>query len=277
MTRKYFTMLIVSLVLSVAIINCFYSSQKRSASNVYLHIFPERFRSFIAGYLWERADRLMHEGPIITNQKFSAGSYAGNTDIVPLLKMVIALCPEQTVPYRLLATNYAYHLNMGNEALNLLDEAKKNCAENQNYHEIFSTEALIRLYLGRNSEDKRQNLEKVISLFDEAILKYKKDTQFPDPAYTLENYTDVKNSLQNRLNNLDVFLKSEVKPSDDSLLLNEEYYGNQAEYSSHFAEKQHEYTLNRENLLSFLFKLVIKAGLVTGLMLISCFSRLKSF
>ena len=114
-------------------------------------------------------------------------------------------------------------------------------------------------------------------MFDEAILKYKKDTQFPDPAYTLENYTDVKNSLQNRLNNLDLFLKSEVKPSDDSLLLNEEYYGNQAEYSSHFAEKQHEYTLNRENLLSFLFKLVIKAGFVTGLMLISCFSRLKSF
>ncbi len=236
-----------------------------SSKSSFIQILPERFRSFVAACLWEKADHLMHEGPVLEKQNFQAGAYAGNTDIVPLLKMIISLCPDQTAPYRLLATNYAYHLGMRAEALNLLETAKINCSNSVNCHEIYASEAFIRLFTKTENENNRQLLEKVISLLDEAILKFKPDSQFPDPAFTLENYIDVKSSLQAKLDNPEILSKqASIKTDVDE--------NNTIDIEDGEAHHSH---LKEENLLQLLIVLVIKAGFITGLGIIFYSSRFR--
>ena len=173
-----------------------------------LQILPERLRSFVAAYLWEKADHLMHHGPVVDAQKFTAGAYGGNTDIVPLLKMVIALCPDQVAPYRLLATNYAYHLGMRSEAFALLDKAKKDCAKSVNYHELFAAEAFIRIFSQNSREEQKEQLDKALALINEAISCYQPDEKLPDPAFKLENYYIVKSRLHWELHEPEKALES---------------------------------------------------------------------
>lgn len=277
MSKRFYGVLVAFWLICVVITHsAYFNCAKQSADFGFSQLLPERFRSFLAACLWERADRLMHEGPVFEGQNFIPGSYAGNTDIVPLLKLVISLCPDQTASYRLLAANYAYHLGMSDEALALLDSAKINCADSRNCHEIYASEALIRLFLLRRKGN--QDLKTIISLFDEAIEKYKYDEQFPDSVFTLENYLSVKSSLQLKLDSFDNEKESQkdfeldlIRKSPDDLLktsLNRE----QDEYSDHEEHDNHddhgEHGFNKENLLSILIKLVLKAGLVAGLSII---------
>ena len=126
-----------------------------------LQILPERLRAFIAARFWEKADHLMHKGPSVSGQSFAAGSYAGNTDIIPYLKSVIALCPEETAPYRLLASNYAYHLGMRSDALSLLEDAFYNCENSKYLHELYASAAFIHLFSQSNdSSNRKTELEK---------------------------------------------------------------------------------------------------------------------
>lgn len=158
-----------------------------------LQILPERLRAFIAARFWEKADHLMHKGPVISRQSFVAGSYAGNTDIIPYLKCVIALCPEETAPYRLLASNYAYHLGMREDALSLLEDAFYNCENSKYLHELYASAAFIYLFAQSNtSENRKTDLEKAVVYIDKAISKYIKTGDFPDPVFKLENYYIVK-------------------------------------------------------------------------------------
>ncbi len=158
-----------------------------------LQILPERLRAFIAARFWEKADHLMHKGPVVAKQSFVAGSYAGNTDIIPYLKFVIALCPEETAPYRLLASNYAYHLGMREDALSLLEDAFYNCENSKYLHELYASKAFIYLFAQSNSsENRKKELEKAAIYIDKAISKYRKTGDFPDPVFKLENYYIVK-------------------------------------------------------------------------------------
>ena len=159
-----------------------------------LQILPERLRAFIAARLWEKADHLMHKGPVVTGQTFAAGSYAGNTDIIPYLKMVIALCPEETAPYRLLASNYAYHLGMKKEALELLERAFSNCVKSKHLHELYASAAFIHLFTleSIDSKNRKKDLEKAEKYINMAISSYNDSTNLPDPVFKLNNYYIVK-------------------------------------------------------------------------------------
>ncbi len=151
-------------------------------------IIPERLRSLIAAGLWERADHLMHKGPVFAKQQFYAGSYAGNTDIVPLLKMVIALCPAETAPYRLLASNYAFHLNMKEEALKLIDKALKTNEINKRTHELYASKAFILLFSNQNKKNNKEYLQNAAQNLKQAINTYSEDDELSDPAFKRENY-----------------------------------------------------------------------------------------
>ena len=158
-----------------------------------LQILPERLRGFIAARLWEKADHLMHKGPVVSGQTFAAGSYAGNTDIIPYLKSVIALCPEETAPYRLLASNYAYHLGMRKVALALLEDALYNCERSEHLHELFASVAFIHLFAQSEVSDNRKaDLKQASVYLNKAIEKFTKSGNFPDPVFKLENYYIVK-------------------------------------------------------------------------------------
>ena len=159
-----------------------------------LQILPERLRGFIAARLWEKADHLMHKGPVVSGQEFVAGSYAGNTDIIPYLKMVIALCPEETAPYRLLASNYANHLGMKTEALELLERAFSNCVKSKHLHELYASAAFIHLFTmeSKDSDNHKKDLEKAEKYIDMAIAAYDNSANLPDPVLKLNNYYIVK-------------------------------------------------------------------------------------
>jgi hypothetical protein len=89
-----------------------------------IRLIPERLRSFVAARLWEQADRYMHTGPSrLEGQNFIAGSYAGNTDLLPLLHAVTALVPHELPPWQLLAANLGLHLSRKDEAIRILQHA----------------------------------------------------------------------------------------------------------------------------------------------------------
>ena len=159
-----------------------------------IRIIPERLRAFLAARLWEKADHTMHKGPVVSGQKFMAGSYAGNTDIIPYLEMVILLCPEETAPYRLLAGNYAYHLGMKNKAVEILEKAFLNCKESVFLHELYASASFIHLFNSDSAEsDKRKkDLETAKIYIDRAIDNYKDSDRLPDPVFKKENYYTVK-------------------------------------------------------------------------------------
>ena len=189
--HKNIALSLIFLILSWAFLHLFISNYSNSSGNSKLiYIIPERLRSFIAARLWEKADHLMHQGPVISKQSFVAGSYAGNTDLIPYLKMVIMLCPEEVAPYRLLASNYAYHLGMKSEALSLIEQAISNCSESQFLHELYASSAFIHLFSIK--EDKEDNKNKELELageyIEKAISSYKKSDYLSDPIFTLENY-----------------------------------------------------------------------------------------
>lgn len=270
MKKKYLWLIIALLVAGIGSIHLLHIRINKPSgfSSCFLFL-PERFRSFVAACLWEKADHLMHEGPIVGKQNFQAGSYAGNTDIIPLLKMIISICPEQTAPYRLLATNYAYHLGMYDEALVLLEKAKINCSNNKNCHEIYASEAFIRLFSKNDEKNHKKLLEKVISLLDEAILKYKPDEQYPDPAFTLENYLEVRASLQAKLENHELADNNKHPVADN--------VNDNADIASMIPQgNEHHSDLKEESLLQLLIVLAIKAGLITGLGIILYFRCSKS-
>ena len=174
----------------------FYAKNPLKANSGYsiVQILPERLRSFIAAILWEKADHLMHEGPVVAGQKFFAGSYAGNTDIIPYIKMVITLCPKEVAPYRLLASNYAYHLGMKNEALNLIKEAISNCQQTPFLHELYASVAFIHLFSFKSKFTgyEKADLEPAEIYINKAIENYKQSDYLQDPVFKIENYYVVK-------------------------------------------------------------------------------------
>lgn len=197
MSSKRLIILSILFLLLSLIFHCFLPNQrfKKSYKRSFdaLQILPERLRAFIAARFWEKADHLMHKGPAVAGQSFAAGSYAGNTDIIPYLKFVIALCPEETASYRLLASNYAYHLGMRSDALSLLEDSFYNCENSKYLHELYASAALIHLFSQINDSSNRKNdLEKASIYIDKAIAKFVKTGEFPDPVFKLENYYVIK-------------------------------------------------------------------------------------
>lgn len=193
----------------------FYSKNpvKTEFKNSIIQILPERLRSFLAAILWEKADHLMHKGPIVAGQKFFAGSYAGNTDIIPYIKMVITLCPKEAAPYRLLASNYAYHLGMKEEALTLIKEAISNCSQAPFLHELYASTAFIHLFSFKSKFTgyEKTDLESAEKYINKAIETYKKSDYLEDPVFKIENYYVVKARILWELNKPEQALDSWIK------------------------------------------------------------------
>lgn len=175
-----------------------------------IQLVPERLRSFMAARLWERAEHLMHLGPVLSKQKFFAGSYGGNTDIIPLLKMVIILCPTETAGYKLLAGNYANHLDMKEEALKLFDRAIVNCSKSGQLHELYASKALVYLS-SRGSNKRKEELKKANFALDKAIESFMPDKTYADPVFNIENYYVIKSRIFWELDEADQALETWYK------------------------------------------------------------------
>ncbi len=149
---------------------------------------PERLRSFVAACFWAKADELMHRGPFPgSRQSFQPGSYYGNSDIVPLLNVVIALVPEEPAPYQLLSRLLA-SLGYANEGLRVLQLGILNNRRHPAEHELYAAAAFLKLFSDRKPEitdliSASRYLDRASGLYSAGAVKYSSD-----PAFRAESY-----------------------------------------------------------------------------------------
>jgi len=148
---------------------------------------PERLRSFVAARFWARADELMHRGPFPgSSQQFVAGSLNGNSDIVPLLHMVIAIMPEELAPYQLLSRCLAGMQADGRESLLVLQQGIINNPEHPALHELYAAAAWLVIFSGGGRPamiSASRYLEKAAGLYSQEAIKLSSDPAFNAVAY----------------------------------------------------------------------------------------------
>ncbi len=314
-SRKLFAFAILSFILAWFSLHFSLTNThlNKETNSKIIYILPERLRSFIAARLWEKADRRMHLGPVVPGQNFLAGSYAGNTDIIPYLKMVIALCPEEVAPYRLLASNYAYHLKMEDEAINIYKDAISNCSKTPFLHEIYASLAFIHLFsLKRQNPDfNKKELILANECIDKAIESYQENKDKQDLVFKKDNYYTIKARILWELEQPDQALQSwqmsgiNLENSQDKLallLLKYKETGvyvkfdfsnigldkNKSDNHHHHHESEHNHNDdhsinnnhiidNQKSLLQAFLITMLKAGLIAGITILLYFLCSKSF
>jgi hypothetical protein len=133
---------------------------------------PERLRGFVAARLWEQADRYMHAGPSSrVPENFVAGSYAGNTDLLPILQLVTELVPEELSPWMLLAENLGRHVGKKDEAVRLLQNAIRLNRKNPDVHQLYASIGRLKIFAGK---PERKDKDSALKYMQTAISLYEK-------------------------------------------------------------------------------------------------------
>ena len=149
---------------------------------------PERLRSFVAAWVWAKADAMMHRGPFPgSGQRFQAGSYFGNPDMVPLLNIVIAIMPEELAPYQLLSRCLS-SLGAEDASLRILQEGIVNNRQHAAVHELYASVAFLKLFSGARPTTASlraagRYLERAIACYNAGAIQLSSD-----PAFKAENY-----------------------------------------------------------------------------------------
>lgn len=192
---RRFAALVTFLLLTIAFA-CNWSIQCRTGQlaaeltgqSVVQQFIPERLRSLVAANFWARAEILMHSGPLPSLAKtFQAGSYAGNSDIIPLLQMVIALMPEELPPYQLLSSNLARHMGQPAEGLRVIQRGIMNNEGHPGLHELYAAAAFLKLFAGRPDDDTRKSALKYLTRAGQTWSEASEEFS-SDPAFKPQNY-----------------------------------------------------------------------------------------
>lgn len=179
------------IVICFAPLMFFFKLEAYFNSHMSLDIKFERIRSVIASELWNRADTLMHRGSINPEtQRFQAGSYVGNTDLIPLLKAITYLKPNEAFVYRMLAQSMVYADGDVNKAekelhrgIDNISYSEKNTI-NKEKHKLYASIALLKMFYGD-----KYYYKYAISYLESAIKYYRPDdNEEPDNIFTLRNY-----------------------------------------------------------------------------------------
>ncbi|MBF0407829.1 MAG: hypothetical protein HQM10_10770 [Candidatus Riflebacteria bacterium] len=141
---------------------------------------PISFRRFVAGYLWMRADEYMHFGPTRKLARdflagFTAGSYAGNTDIIPLIQLALMFDPQFIDGYEILAMNLCMYLNRFKEGIRTLQHGIIANKLLPGVHELYGTIGYIYFHIEKYDTRHSRNIESALKYFGEALLKYEKN------------------------------------------------------------------------------------------------------
>lgn len=182
--------------------NC--KHQYSSASLLYL--VPERLRSVIAGILWSRADEYMHSGPSLREKKkYRAGSYAGNTELIGLLSLIIEVLPNQPQAYGVLAQNLSRHLGQFREGVRVLQYGIIHNKNAEWVNELYAQTSYTYLFDIKRTE---KTLKIALKYIKAAIKKRPTSSDYKpvDLSCTLRNYLMVKSVIQNKLS---------IKKTDD--------------------------------------------------------------
>lgn len=157
---------------------------------------PIEIKSFIIGILRFTADEYMHLGPSKRNrQDFSAGSFAGNTDIMTLLPLIILFNPLHIDSYTVISHNLAIHLSRFSEAIRLIQRgilANKNSIE---LHKLYAAGAYC---YGFSKNNMSQTIEqyhrrKIAVRYLDAAIKAYKDNEDKITDDMFDNFANIEN------------------------------------------------------------------------------------
>lgn len=210
---RYFFLALLFLVCAFCCqIHSFFRTNPLETENSLSLFVPERLRGFIAGRLWEQADRYMHAGPSKNlPEGFVAGSYAGNTDLLPLIRMVTMLVPHELPPWKLLADNLGRHLGKRDKAIRVLQEAIHENLGNPEIHELYASIAALKMFTGKPDENDKisalKYLKRAIKTVPEAGNHEKEQT----PGFGLDSYYVLCSRLYVELLKPDLALAAWIK------------------------------------------------------------------
>lgn len=131
---------------------------------------PHQLRRIAADYLWLRADEYMHFGPSRRYRgAFLAGSYAGNTEILPLLELTIKLDPTHFEAYGILAQNLALYLDRFWPAIRLLQNGILHNKNHPFVHELYGSIAYCLAFVKSYDASKENNRQAALRYLDAAL------------------------------------------------------------------------------------------------------------
>ncbi|NLI77075.1 MAG: hypothetical protein GX442_11620 [Candidatus Riflebacteria bacterium] len=131
-----------------------------SLGQLVLDAVPRQVRRLGADFLWLRADEYMHFGPSRRYRgAFLAGSFAANTEILPLLELAIRLDPAHFEAYGILAENLALYLDRFVPAVRTLQEGILANRDHPGVHELYGSIAycygFVKSYDVKKENDRR--------------------------------------------------------------------------------------------------------------------------
>lgn len=139
-----------------------------------LEAIPRQVRSVVADFCWLRADEYMHFGPTRRlPADFIAGSYAGNTEILPFLELAIRLDPHHIDAYAILVQNLALHLNRFDDGLRLLQRGILANRDHPRIHELYGTGAHLWGFRESYNHPSPNNRQAALRYVEEALSRYR--------------------------------------------------------------------------------------------------------
>lgn len=121
---------------------------------------PRAVRHLIGDWMWLTADEYMHfGGSRRMGETFIAGTYAGNTEILPLLELAIRFNPSFIDAYVILAENQALHLDRFREGIRTLQTGLTENRDSPRRHELTGSIGFIYAFVDRYQVKLRRNPE----------------------------------------------------------------------------------------------------------------------
>lgn len=141
-----------------------------SLGQLVLDAVPWQVRRLGADFLWLRADEYMHFGPSRRYRgAFLAGSFAANTEILPLLELAIRLDPAHFEAYGILAENLALYLDRFVPAVRTLQEGILANRDHPGVHELYGSIAYCYGFV-KSYDVKKENDRQVALRYLDAAL-----------------------------------------------------------------------------------------------------------
>ncbi len=136
---------------------------------------PTQVRNLIGDYFWMTADEYMHfGGSRRMGEGFLAGTYGGNTEIIPLLELAVLFNPGFIDAHIILAENKALYLDRFREGIATLQRGITANRASPRVHELYGSVAFTYAFIDKYTRAIPRNPAAVLKYLDRAVAAYER-------------------------------------------------------------------------------------------------------
>jgi hypothetical protein len=144
--------------------------------DAFFQAIPRPLRTLGADLCWVTADEYMHfGGSKKISQQFLAGSYAGNTELLPFLELAITLDPSFFMVYELLAQNLSMYLERFKDGIRVLQQGILANQRDPQVHELYGTIGFFHYFVGKYTTKVKKNPRVSMLYLDAAVRAYEQN------------------------------------------------------------------------------------------------------